>query len=71
MTTVWTGIPWGLFGGLCAGVIPAYYVEWHRKRGTWGDPHVVDRTQRAPIFFVILSSIGVGIVATATAFLVP
>ncbi|MFD3454756.1 hypothetical protein ACFWVC_21585 [Streptomyces sp. NPDC058691] len=58
----WTGIPWGLLGGLCAGIIPASYVEWHRKRGTWGDRHVVDRTQRAPIFFVILSSIGVGII---------
>lgn len=58
----WTGIPWGLFGALCAGVIPASYVEWHRKRGTWGDRHVVDRTQRAPIFVVILGSIGVGIV---------
>ncbi|WP_327287652.1 hypothetical protein [Streptomyces sp. NBC_01198] len=57
----WTGILWGLFGALCAGVIPAGYVEWHRKRGTWGDRHVVDRTQCAPIFLVILSSIGVGL----------
>lgn len=29
-------------------------------RGTWGDRHVVDRTKRAPIFFVILGSIGAG-----------
>ncbi len=56
----WTGIPWGLLGALCAGVIPAAYIEWERKRGTWGDRHVVDRTQRAPIFLVILGSIGTG-----------
>lgn len=56
----WTGIPWGLLGAVCAGIIPAAFIEWHRKRGTWGDRHVVDRTQRAPIFFVILGSIGVG-----------
>ena len=56
----WTGIPWGLLGALCAGIVPAGYIEWQRKRGTWGDRHVVDRTKRAPIFFVILGSIGVG-----------
>ncbi|MFF3617878.1 hypothetical protein [Streptomyces sp. NPDC002467] len=56
----WTGLPWGLLGALCAGLIPAGYIEWERKRGTWGDRHVVDRTQRAPIFFVILGSIGTG-----------
>ncbi|MFE0058730.1 hypothetical protein [Streptomyces sp. NPDC059003] len=61
----WTGIPWGLLGALCAGIIPAAYIEWHRKRGTWGDRHVVDRTKRAPIFFVILGSIGVGFVVMA------
>ncbi|NED80022.1 hypothetical protein G3I76_07905, partial [Streptomyces sp. SID11233] len=33
-----------------------------RGRGTWGDRHVVDRKQRAPIFFVILASIGAGVV---------
>ncbi|MEU1019628.1 hypothetical protein ABZ383_11005 [Streptomyces sp. NPDC005900] len=59
----WTGLPWGLLGAVCAGIIPAAYIEWHRKRGTWGDRHVVDRTQRAPIFFVILGSIGLGSVA--------
>ncbi|MDX3850764.1 hypothetical protein [Streptomyces sp. AK02-01A] len=58
----WTGIPWGLTGALCAGIIPASYVEWERKRGTWGDRHVVDRRQRAPIFLVILASIGAGVV---------
>ncbi|WP_370418932.1 hypothetical protein AB8O64_10775 [Streptomyces sp. QH1-20] len=59
----WTGIPWGLLGALCAGIIPAGYIEWERKRGTWGDRHVVDRTKRAPIFFVILGSIGLGSLA--------
>ncbi|MFJ9413872.1 hypothetical protein ACIRPT_06840 [Streptomyces sp. NPDC101227] len=56
----WTGIPWGLLGALCAGLIPAGYIEWERKRGTWGDRHVVDRAKRAPIFLVILASIGLG-----------
>ncbi|MFF2142176.1 hypothetical protein [Kitasatospora sp. NPDC058190] len=56
----WTGIGWGLLAALCAGIIPASYIEWERKRGTWGDRHVVDRTKRAPIFGVILGSIGVG-----------
>ncbi|MEV7870358.1 hypothetical protein AB0P17_30645 [Streptomyces sp. NPDC088124] len=59
----WTGIPWGLLAALCAGLIPAGYIEWRRKRGAWGDRHVVDRTQRAPIFFVILGSIGTGALA--------
>ncbi|MFF2041893.1 hypothetical protein ACFVVX_15805 [Kitasatospora sp. NPDC058170] len=58
----WTGIGWGLLAALCAGIIPATYIEWERKRGTWGDRHVVDRTKRAPIFFVILGSIGFGTV---------
>ncbi|MER8083659.1 hypothetical protein ACFVZR_05245 [Streptomyces sp. NPDC058316] len=56
----WTGLLWGLLGALCAGIIPAGYIEWERGRGTWGDRHVVDRTKRAPIFFVILGSIGAG-----------
>ncbi|MFE9257606.1 hypothetical protein [Streptomyces sp. NPDC006879] len=56
----WTGLPWGLLGALCAGLVPAGYIEWERARGTWGDRHVVDRTQRAPIFLVILGSIGTG-----------
>ncbi|WP_030780675.1 hypothetical protein [Streptomyces sp. NRRL S-920] len=59
----WTGIPWGLLGALCAGLIPAGYIEWERKRGTWGDRHVVDRAKRAPIFLVILTSIGLGSLA--------
>ncbi|MFJ9409688.1 hypothetical protein [Streptomyces sp. NPDC101393] len=56
----WTGLPWGLLGALCAGIVPAGYIEWQRRRGTWGDRHVVDRTKRAPIFLVILGSIGAG-----------
>ncbi|MFC9622380.1 hypothetical protein ACFTXM_21120 [Streptomyces sp. NPDC056930] len=56
----WTGLLWGLLGALCAGIVPAGYIEWERGRGTWGDRHVVDRTKRAPIFFVILGSIGTG-----------
>lgn len=56
----WTGLPWGFLGALCAGLIPAGYIEWERGRGTWGDRHVVDRTQRAPIFLVILGSLGTG-----------
>ncbi|MEU0913298.1 hypothetical protein [Streptomyces althioticus] len=56
----WSGIPWGLLAALCAGVVPAAYIEWERKRGTWGDRHVVDRAKRTPIFFVILGSIGFG-----------
>lgn len=56
----WTGLLWGLLGALCAGLVPAGYIEWERGRGTWGDRHVVDRTKRAPIFLVILGSIGVG-----------
>ncbi|MGI5347547.1 hypothetical protein ACQEU8_05060 [Streptomyces sp. CA-250714] len=56
----WTGIPWGLFAALCAGIVPASYIEWERRRGTWGDRHVVDRTQRLPIFLVILGSVGLG-----------
>jgi len=56
----WTGVPWGLLGALCAGLVPASYIEWERRRGTWGDRHVVDRRQRGPIFLVILGSIGCG-----------
>ena len=56
----WTGLPWGLLGALSAGIVPAGYIEWERRRGTWGDRHVVDRTQRAPIFLVVLGSIGAG-----------
>ncbi|GGT53981.1 phosphatase PAP2 family protein [Streptomyces purpureus] len=56
----WSGVLWGFLGALCAGLIPAGYIEWERGRGTWGDRHVVDRTKRAPIFFVILGSIGTG-----------
>ncbi|MFH8759978.1 hypothetical protein [Streptomyces atroolivaceus] len=56
----WTGLPWGFLGALCAGLVPAGYIEWERGRGTWGDRHVVDRTQRAPIFLVILGSLGTG-----------
>ncbi|MEV5597989.1 hypothetical protein [Streptomyces sp. NPDC052496] len=56
----WTGLPWGLLGALCAGLVPAGYIEWQRKRGTWGDRHVVDRTKRGPIFLVILASVGLG-----------
>lgn len=56
----WSGLLWGFLGALCAGLIPAGYIEWERGRGTWGDRHVVDRTKRAPIFFVILGSIGTG-----------
>ncbi|WP_428949884.1 hypothetical protein [Streptomyces sp. cg35] len=56
-----SGLPWGLLGALCAGIVPASYIEYHRRRGTWGDRHVVDRTKRAPIFLVILMSIGVGV----------
>ncbi|MFJ4084991.1 hypothetical protein ACIP2Z_39360 [Streptomyces iakyrus] len=56
----WSGIPWGLLAALCAGIIPATYIEWQRKRGTWGDRHVVDRAKRTPIFLVILASIGIG-----------
>ncbi|MFF3030397.1 hypothetical protein ACFVS7_05180 [Streptomyces rubiginosohelvolus] len=56
----WTGLLWGFLGALCAGLVPAGYIEWERGRGTWGDRHVVDRTKRAPIFFVILGSIGTG-----------
>ncbi|MFF8383990.1 hypothetical protein [Streptomyces kanasensis] len=59
----WTGVLWGLLGALCAGIVPAAYIEWERGRGRWGDRHVVDRTKRAPIFFVILGSIGTGSVA--------
>ncbi|MFC9750003.1 hypothetical protein [Streptomyces niveus] len=59
----WTGVPWGLLGALCAGIVPAAYIEWERGRGRWGDRHVVDRTQRAPIFLVILGSIGAGALA--------
>ncbi|MCZ4124416.1 hypothetical protein [Streptomyces sp. H39-S7] len=55
-----SGAAWGLFAALCAGIVPAAYIEWERRRGTWGDRHVVDRTQRAPIFAVILGSIGIG-----------
>jgi membrane-associated phospholipid phosphatase len=56
----WTGIPWGLLGALCAGIIPAAYIDWERKRGRWGDRHVVNREQRAPIFLVILGSLAAG-----------
>ncbi|MEV8332871.1 hypothetical protein [Streptomyces niveus] len=59
----WTGVPWGLLGAVCAGIVPAAYIEWERGRGRWGDRHVVDRTQRAPIFLVILGSIGAGALA--------
>ncbi|WP_229916163.1 hypothetical protein [Streptomyces fructofermentans] len=56
----WTGVPWGLFGALCAGIVPAAYIEWEGRRGTWDDRHVIDRRQRAPIFLVILASLGFG-----------
>lgn len=55
------GAAWGLFASLCAGVVPAEYIQWERRRGTWGDRHVVDRRQRPRIFAVILASIGIGI----------
>ncbi|MFF1713179.1 hypothetical protein [Streptomyces sp. NPDC058268] len=51
------GMAWGLLVALCAGVVPAAYIEFG-KRGAWGDRHVVDRTKRAPIFLVILASVG-------------
>lgn len=54
------GAAWGLFASLCAGVVPAGYIEWERRRGTWGDRHVTDRRQRPRIFAVILASIGLG-----------
>ncbi|MFJ4713883.1 hypothetical protein [Streptomyces sp. NPDC088785] len=54
------GLAWGLLGALCAGLVPAAYIEYERGRGTWGDRHVVDRTKRAPIFLVILASVGTG-----------
>ncbi len=59
------GMLWGLLGAVCAGIVPAAYIEWHRKRGTWDDRHVLDRTQRAPIFCVILGSVGLGSLAMA------
>ncbi|MEV6029010.1 hypothetical protein [Streptomyces sp. NPDC052036] len=55
-----SGAAWGLFATLCAGIVPASYIQWERRRGTWGDRHVVDRRQRPRIFAVILASIGVG-----------
>ncbi|MFF7191142.1 hypothetical protein ACFZAR_39465 [Streptomyces sp. NPDC008222] len=55
-----SGAAWGLFATLCAGIVPASYIQWVRRRGTWGDRHVVDRRQRPRIFAVILASIGVG-----------
>ncbi|MGW1895261.1 hypothetical protein ACWCP6_34220 [Streptomyces sp. NPDC002004] len=61
------GAAWGLFASVCAGVVPAGYIEWERRRGTWGDRHVVDRRQRPRIFAVILASIGVGITVMETA----
>ncbi|MGW7518074.1 hypothetical protein ACWGJ2_21055 [Streptomyces sp. NPDC054796] len=63
----WTGVAWGLLAALCAGIIPAGYIAWEKKRGTWGDRHVVDRTQRLPIFLVILGSIGLGSLIMVTA----
>ncbi|MGA5702484.1 hypothetical protein [Peterkaempfera bronchialis] len=54
------GAGWGLVAALCAGVVPASYIEWERRRGTWGDRHVVDRRQRPRIFAVILASLGLG-----------
>ncbi len=59
-TGTWSGAAWGLFASLCAGVVPAAYIEWERRRGTWGDRHVVDRRQRPRIFAVILASLAVG-----------
>ncbi|MFI1416332.1 hypothetical protein ACH4Y0_41455 [Streptomyces sp. NPDC020707] len=56
----WSGIPWVLLGALCAGIIPAAFIQWERKRGTWGDRNIVDRTKRPPIFLVTLTSIGLG-----------
>ncbi|KFG71387.1 hypothetical protein FM21_34420 [Streptomyces mutabilis] len=56
-----TGAGWGLFAALCAGVVPSEYINWEKRRGTFGDRHVVDRRQRPRIFAVILASIGIGI----------
>lgn len=58
----WTLVrpPLGVPRGTLRHFIPAGYIEWQRGRGAWGDRHVVDRTKRAPIFFVILGSIGAG-----------
>lgn len=56
----WTGALWGLFAAVFAGLLPAGYIDWEKKRGRWGDRHVVDRAQRRPIFLVILASIGIG-----------
>jgi hypothetical protein len=55
------GAGWGLFAALCAGIAPAAYIEFERRRGTWGDRHVVDRRQRPRVFAVILASIGLGV----------
>lgn len=52
------GALWGLFAAVFAGLLPAGYIDWERKRGRWDDRHVVDRSQRRPIFLVILASIG-------------
>lgn len=52
------GAGWGLFASVFAGVVPAAYINYERKKGTWGDRHVVDRAARRPIFLVILGSIG-------------
>lgn len=54
----WAGAVWGLFAAVFAGLLPAGYIDWEKKRGRWGDRHVVDRAQRRPIFLVILASIG-------------
>lgn len=54
----WAGALWGLFAAVFAGLLPAGYIDWEKKRGRWGDRHVVDRAQRRPIFLVILASIG-------------
>ncbi|WP_433892631.1 hypothetical protein [Streptomyces sp. CA-111067] len=54
----WAGALWGLFAALCAGLLPAGYIDWEKRRGRWGDRHVVDRASRRPIFLVILGSIG-------------
>jgi membrane-associated phospholipid phosphatase len=61
------GAAWGLFASVFAGVVPAGYIEFERRRGTWGDRHVVDRNKRRPIFLVILASIAFATAVMLTA----
>ncbi|MGW1074460.1 phosphatase PAP2 family protein [Streptomyces sp. NPDC002537] len=57
----WSGIGWGLLGGLFAAVIPIGFINFGIRRGRWADRHVGQRRQRLVVMAFILASVAIGI----------